>query len=503
MDSLQILSKFGIKSWLRWANLSSCCLVFCVGCAQLHTTSATSLKVADTPSVRQQTDQGTGNALRDVVRGQLPEIAEEEPKMLPISLETVFRLAQNQNGEVLLAREKLTEAFAGKEVADKAWLPDIYVGASYYRHEGGIQDQTGQFIHSSFGSLFGGVELNGKLDLREATFKKVDAERKIWQQRGEVTRMTSENLLDASQTYIDLLTAKSGEAIAREAESKLRELLEDTEKLAKAEPALQVEVARIRSNLAAQQQITRKVREGVRSATAKLNHLLGLDPTAELVVMERNLAPFHLIDPRNDPRLLIQKALSQGPGVQDMEGLLNLIADSQARSQSLTAWMPILEMRMAEGGFGAGPGASMKWDNRWDMALQARWNLTSGLTSDAHRRMGYSKMHQANLGYQNLRSKLALGVQEAWESNTSNNDQLQIAQEEIKQSQETYKLSKYRWNQRLKGSSPSEVLLAIRTYSAAQLAYLNAVRGYDKAQIRLWVLTGMGTAANCQPSHLP
>ena len=78
-------------------------------------------------------------------------------------------------------------------------------GTAYYRwHEGGIQDFDGQFIHSSYGSLFAGLEMRGKLDLRETAYQRIDAERKVWQQKGELSKLTSETLLDAAGTYVDL-----------------------------------------------------------------------------------------------------------------------------------------------------------------------------------------------------------------------------------------------------------------------------------------------------------
>src|SRR5262249_38222520 len=132
---------------------------------------------------------------------------------LPINLDTVLRLAQDQNGQVAIAREQLREANAQQDVAARSWLPDLWVGTSYYRHEGGIQNEDGTLTHSSFGSVFGGMEIHGRFDLREAVFQKVDAERKVWQQKGELSRLTSENLLEASNTYVDLLAARAGEVL--------------------------------------------------------------------------------------------------------------------------------------------------------------------------------------------------------------------------------------------------------------------------------------------------
>ena len=59
---------------------------------------------------------------------------QQKAKQLPINLETVFRLAEDQNSQLALARARVREACAEKDVAAKAWLPAVYAGTAYYRH---------------------------------------------------------------------------------------------------------------------------------------------------------------------------------------------------------------------------------------------------------------------------------------------------------------------------------------------------------------------------------
>jgi outer membrane protein TolC len=411
------------------------------------------------------------------------------PKVLPVNLDTVFRLAQNQNVRINLAREKLQEAFANKALADKSWLPQILIGPSYYRHEGGISNEDGTITRSSFGALFAGMELDGKLDLREATYRKVDAERKVWQQRGELSRMTSDNLLDAATTYIDLLTARSAEAIALEVQDKLERLLDQAKKRAEVEPGARVEVDRVAAELAAQRQVLRKVREGAAAASAKLAYLIGVDPCAELVPTDPQLVPIHFVDASRPCRDLVAQAQTNGPGVREMERLLNVIQNAMDKAKGPGRFLPAFEVQLAEGAFGTGPGDGMAWDNRLDIGLHARWNLTQLLTARDQQRLAQSKYNQAQLSYQDLRGRLAMGVQEARESSLSNADQFHEAQGQIESSRSAYKRSQVRLNENIKGSV-SEVLLSIRSLGGAQLNYLQAVRDYDRAQLRLLILLG-------------
>src|SRR5262249_16015833 len=117
-----------------------------------------------------------------------------------------------------------------------------------------------------------------------------------WQQKGELSRITNENLLDATSTYIDLLTARTGEAIARGLEKDLRDLLPQAEKMAKNEPAAEVEVERIQAEIEARRQNQVKLSAQAEEASAKLVYLLGLDPCALLVPVDKEIVPIELVD---------------------------------------------------------------------------------------------------------------------------------------------------------------------------------------------------------------
>lgn len=416
---------------------------------------------------------------------------------VPISLDAVLRLVHDQNGQVGLARERLQEAYTEQALAQKRWLPEISVGVGYWRHEGGIQDFDGDLVRSSYGSALAGADVRGKLDLRDAIFQRLEAERKIWQQKGELSRFTSDQLLDAATTYIDLLAARSAEAIARDAEAQLLRLLEQARNLEKVDPGLRVEVARVESELGAQTILTRRVREGASGAVAKLIYLLGLDPNADLVVQEKQLAALKLVDVGQPVPTLVDLALQRGPGVQELQSILGLLEDMRAKAESPLHWLPTLELHAMEGAFGAGPGGRLDGANRFDLGVQARWNLTELLNGRQRKRLMDSRIQQAYHNYTDVRGKITLGVQEACEAVRSAHDQLTMAGKQIKHAEESHNLSEMRLRENIKGRSPSEVLLASRSLVGARLSYLQALRDLNKAQLRLFVLTG-GVTATCE-----
>jgi outer membrane protein TolC len=161
--------------------------------------------------------------------------------------------------------------------------------------------------------------------------------------------------------------------------------------------------------------------------------------------------------------------------------------------------MPVFEMRMIEGAFGAAPGDALTWDNRWDMSLQMRWNLTDLCTRCEKRRIADAQRQQAHLAYEDLKAKLAAGVQEARETILGGSEEIRRGIEQVRYAQDARKLSRERLDNNIQGASPSEVLLSLQSLGLAQINYVSAIRDYDKAQLRLLILTGGAHAAPLPP----
>src|SRR5262249_6461463 len=153
---------------------------------------------------------------------------------------------------------------------------------------------------------------------------------------------------------------------------------------------------------------------------------------------------------------------------------------------------PIIELKMCEGVFGAGPGDSATWDNRWDMCLQLRWNLTDLATRCDKQHAAEARVMQTQFAYDDLRGKLTSGVHESREAILSGREQYQSGQEQIRNAREAYRLSDDRFSRAIPGGGPSEILLSLQTVLGAEYNYLNALRNYDKAQLRLLILLGPG-----------
>src|SRR5205823_1499231 len=148
-----------------------------------------------------------------------------------------------------------------------------------------------------------------------------------------------------------------------------------------------------------------RLREQGDAAAMKLAYLLGLPYDAQLVPTDRTFAPIDLVDATPPTEALVRRAVTEGPGVRELEGLLNTIQGGIAELEGPKKFMPTLQLNAVEGAFGAGPGARLDWDNRFDLGLQARWNLTEFITARQKRQLAQSKLAQAHLSFEDLQAK--------------------------------------------------------------------------------------------------
>ena len=425
------------------------------------------------------------------------------PREVPITLDVVFRLAEQQNPRIGLAREKLHESLLAQEQKARVWLPNVYAGASYFRHEGGIQDFNGNLVHSSYGSLSPGLSVQGELDLRESTFQGIEAQRRVLQDQVSRCQIDNEVLLDAALTYVDLLTARRGEAIALELESREQKLLERAETIAKTERGAAGFVEGVKATLSGRRQLLSQLRQQGKASSAKLVYLLGLPPQTVLVPVDPILAPIELVDVSAGPDRLVAQAMTQGPCIHELQNILGVIQLGIEKSDSIHNLLPSLQIAAYEGGFGAGPGGNLAWANRLDVNVGFRWNLTQLCQSDYLRATARSKQTQALLSYDDLRGKLAAGVLEANEAILAGREQIGYSTSQIQHAGENYSSSDRKLDAGLQNASPGEVLLSIRALEQAHFNHLSVIAGHNKAQIRLLLLLGAVCPGAPTPAAAP
>src|SRR6266851_4504742 len=96
-------------------------------------------------------------------------------KPLPINLPTALQLANAQAIDIQVASQRIEVAAAQLERAQKLWLPTIYLGTDYYRHDGQIQETPGPVFGASRSSIMVGAGPSAVFAVSDAIFEPLSA----------------------------------------------------------------------------------------------------------------------------------------------------------------------------------------------------------------------------------------------------------------------------------------------------------------------------------------
>ncbi len=133
-----------------------------------------------------------------------------------IDLPTALRLADAQNLDIRIARERLKEAKAIHESAVELFFPWISPGAVYRRHENRIQDVVGNIIDADKQSYTVGGALTAQVELGDAVYKSLAAKQLVNAADHALESQRQDSTLAAAQGYYDLAKARAIVEVVKE-----------------------------------------------------------------------------------------------------------------------------------------------------------------------------------------------------------------------------------------------------------------------------------------------
>jgi hypothetical protein len=240
------------------------------------------------------------------------------------------------------------------------------------------------------------------------------------------------------------------------------------------------------------------------AAGAKLADLLDVQTPCVLYAAGESATILRLVDVASSEDQLVATALSQGPGISEVEFAVQSLQEQLAAARR-HRFTPQLGLDLGYGAFGGGVGSNFNtWGDRTDVGVHVYWDLSELLRADANRCLFEAKKQQANLQRQQVHKKLTLGVRVALLQARSAQERMTEAEQLIANVIDQYKKvrntkiippSNFRNDD---GSNESERVLSYLTVesrfiaqlAAARNAYLEALIVWNKAQVTLNYLTG-------------
>jgi outer membrane protein TolC len=450
-----------------------------------------------------------------------PSILKSEAQ--PIDLASALQLAGVQNPEILLARERVTEAVALHQLAAAQTLPTINAGTNFNAHTGPLLTSAGIVQKVNRDSLYlglgayavgagtvtiPGVVWNGNLS--QTLFGALVTRQVIRERRFASLAVRNEVLLRVANSYLELLRAQGHRAVSIKTRDEAREVARITANYVTTGEGRKADADRAATEFEQRNAEVLEAENEMLLASARLAELLDLDPSVRLQAIDGWVVPAPIVPDPIPLAELIAIALTQRPELGERQAAIQA-ALLELRGARLLPFSPNLLLGYSAGTFGGGSNLASegivqvngtilkqpRFDSfaaREDFDVVLYWSL---------RNLGVGNLAQIQLARSNLRSNQLQSVQvldrvrtevaEAYARTHARFAQIETGERGVQFGERAFKEDLLR-TRHLEGL-PIEVLDSLRLLGRSRKAYLDAIVDYNRAQFELYVALGQPPAA--------
>jgi outer membrane protein TolC len=445
---------------------------------------------------------------------------EEGDHPLPINLATALRLADARPLVIAAAQASLRQAVAQYDQAKTLWLPNVYLGGSYYRHDGGTQGNSGMEVVNSKEQFLAGGGLAAVVSTADAFFTPLAVRQVVRSRTIDVQTARNDAILNVAEAYFNVQQARGQLAGAQDTVEKSRLLVRTVTALGNSLTA-PIETDRARTQLADSEQSAALALEQWRIASADLTRALRLGPTSVVEPLEPPSLQVTLILPHLPVDTLVPIGLTNRPELASQQALVQATL-ARLRQERLRPLMPSILLGgdaapAAPGGYLTGGvfgsdvnGSGNPWTGRSDVNVQLLWELRGlGLGNRALVRERRAEQEQAVIESYRIQDQVASDVAQA-------HAQLESATTRVAKAELGLKEAQINFAGNLKGMSettrfgdlltlvnrPQEVVSSLQQLTRAYDNYFLSINDFNRAQFRLYRAMGYpAEILSCQ--HTP
>ncbi len=207
------------------------------------------------------------------------------------------------------------------EKAQVLWLPDVYLGSDYQRHDGAAQRTTGDVAINDRNQFLTGGGLKAVFALTDAIYAPLAAQQVFRARNYQVQAAKNDALLSVTDAYFSVQQARGNLAGFDDTVVKGRELVKRIEGLAQG-LAAPIEVQRAETTLAELEQQAEIARQDWRISSANLTRVLRLNPAAVVMPVEPPHLQITVIAPQDTLDQLIPEALTTRPELASQQAVV-------------------------------------------------------------------------------------------------------------------------------------------------------------------------------------
>ncbi len=436
------------------------------------------------------------------------------PTVSTIDLGSALRLAGVQNPEIMLARERVTEAAAVRQLAAAQILPNLNAGLNFDTHTGPLQQASGNILKVNRDALYlgagsnavaaGSVNIPGvvyNLNLSESLFTYLASRQLLAEKRFAAAAAQNEGLRQVAGAYVQLLRAEGLRAVAYQNRLEAQQVARITAVYAAKGEGRKADADRAATELDRRRIDLLDSEAGVQTASARLAELLNLDPVLRLHPAEEKLVPEPMVpDPIPLPELLAM-ALLQRPELAERQAVIRQAMLGLANAR-LLPFSPTVLIGLSAGTFGGGSNLAAdagapRFDHfgpRNDFDVVAFWTLQNlGVGNKALINDARSKLRVTELERVAVLNRVRAEVADAAIRSRVRFAQISANENAVRSGLSAYAKDFERIRNRT-GGLPIELLASFQLLARARNELVNAIADYNQAQVDLYVALGQPPA---------
>lgn len=433
------------------------------------------------------------------------------PEVRPIDLDTALRLAGVQNPELNVARQRVLEAVATRQLAAARFLPSINPGMNYDAHSGNLQQSNGNILSVNRSAVYvgagsnavaagtvniPGVFLGGNTAL--GIFGYLESRQLVRQREFDNIAVRNQVFLQVALAFSELLRAEGRRAVALQALDEARAIAKLTADYAETGQGRLADANRAATELQRRESYVKQIESELLTASARLCELLNLDPSIRLHPTDAYVVPHPLVPDPIAVGELIALGLLRRPELAAqrasiIQGLL-LLDGAKALPFS-----PSIYIGFSAGGFGGGSNLVRPifggFGGRTDFDTVAFWTIQNlGVGNVAMIGAANANLQIRRFEQIEMLNRVRAEVAEAYARTHARYAQIETNESAVRSGLLSFTQDLTRIRYRSRDVLPIELLDSFRLMAGARIDYIDAIVDYNRAQFELYVALGQPPA---------
>jgi outer membrane protein TolC len=433
----------------------------------------------------------------------------------PIDLTTALNLAGVQNPELNIARTRILEAAALRQLAAAYFLPSINPGMNYDSHTGNLQQSDGNILSLNRSAVYVGAGANAvgsgtvtipgvflNENVGQGIFAYLASRQTVRQREFATIAVRNQLFLQVTWAYSELLRAEARRAAQLQARDEARVIAKLTADYAKTGQGREADANRAATQLARREGYIQAAEGEVLTASAVLCRLLNLDPSIRLHPTDAFVVPHPIVpDPipvaeliatalLNRPELAAQRAAIQA-------ALMNL------NGAKVLPFSPTTLVGFSAGGFGGGSNLVRpifsNLGGREDLDAIMYWTIQNlGVGNVALIRLARAQLKVTEYQQIEILNRVRADVAEAYARTHARYAQIGTYEDAVRSGYLAYHEDLDRTflmgGDRPRDVLPIELLNSFDLLANARVEYIDSIVDYNRAQFAMYVALGQPPA---------